>query len=198
MEGKNYETTLPAGYKEACSVDAKDTKFGFLMNAAAALIFVGLVALYVLATGFRAEDFFRAGETHTILRFPVAGIVLLLYLVLHELTHGAAYKLLTHRKLTFGISLTAAWCGVPEIYVYRKTALISLLAPFTVFTLLFGAAVLLLRDPGDRITAFGVLALHVGGCAGDLYDTFLYLFRFRDPGTLMQDTGPKQTFWVKE
>ena len=41
-------------------------------------------------------------------------ILLILYIILHELTHGAAYKILTHEKLTFGITLTCAFCGVPE------------------------------------------------------------------------------------
>ena len=123
--------------------------------------------------------------------------VMILYLVLHELTHGAAYKLLTGRRLTFGVSLTAAYCGVPDVYVYRKTALISLLAPFVVFDLVFVLLTLLLPDPWYRLDAALMLALHVGGCSGDLYDTFLYLTKFRDPATLMRDTGPKQTFYVK-
>ena len=43
-----------------------------------------------------------------------------------------------------------------------------------------------------------LLAVHIGGCVGDLYDAGLYRFRFRRPDTLMQDTGPKQTFYVKQ
>ena len=45
----------------------------------------------------------------------------------------------------------------------------------------------------------GVLfSIHFGGCVGDLYVIGLFLFRFRDPRTLMNDTGPKQTFYVPE
>ena len=75
--------------------------------------------------------------------------------------------------------------------------LISLLAPFTVFTLVFGGAVLLLPDAWDKIYASFLLAAHIGSCAGDLYDTLLFLFRFRDPATLMNDTGPKQTIFTQ-
>ena len=56
----------------------------------------------------------------------------------------------------------------------------------------------LCTDVWNRFYAALLLALHLGGCIGDLYDAWLYLFRFRDPATLMQDTGPKQTFYVKE
>ena len=124
--------------------------------------------------------------------------VLLIYIVLHELTHGAAYKLMTRQKLTFGMTLSVAYCGVPDIYVYRRTALISLLAPFVVFTVVFGAAAILITDPIGKILAAFMLALHVGGCVGDLYDTILFLFRFRDPLTLMRDTGPKQTIYTRD
>ena len=123
--------------------------------------------------------------------------VMLLYTALHELVHGAAYKLLTGRKLKFGVSLTAAFCGVPDIYVYRKTALISLLSPFVVFDIVFLLLTVFITDPWYKIDAALMLSIHVGGCAGDLYDTMLYLFKFKDPSTLMRDTGPKQTFFVK-
>ncbi|MCQ2122483.1 MAG: DUF3267 domain-containing protein, partial [Fibrobacter sp.] len=70
--------------------------------------------------------------------FPVPAVfalaaVMLVYIVLHELVHGAVYKLLTGQKLTFGFKASVAYCGVPDIYVYRRTALAALLAPFVVF-----------------------------------------------------------------
>ena len=58
-------------------------------------------------------------------------------------------------------------------------------------------AMLLVADPVSKFMFGFLLATHMGGCVGDLYDTGLYLFRFRDPTTLMQDTGPKQTFYTK-
>ena len=65
------------------------------------------------------------------------------------------------------------------------------------FSPFFLLAVLLIADPVSRYMAAFLLATHLGGCVGDLYDTGLYLFRFRDPDTLMQDTGPKQTFYTR-
>ena len=45
----------------------------------------------------------------------------------------------------------------------------------------------------------GILfAIHFGGCIGDLYMTALLLFRYKDPRTLMNDTGPKQTIYLPE
>ena len=99
-------------------------------------------------------------------------IAIIAYLVLHELVHGAAYKFLTGQKLTFGITLSVAFCGVPEIYVYRRASLIAVLAPFVVFTLL--GVVLLAVFPGawTRFFLLIFLGLHIGGCSGDLYNTW--------------------------
>ena len=189
---KNFETTLPEGYTAAKTVDAKNKRVIVCMSLAAAAVTVLGIALAVLI--LRPRDFFG---NFSIVRYFAALLIMLAYIVLHELTHGAAYKILTKQKLTFGFSLTVAFCGVPEIFVYRRAALISLLAPFTVFTLVFGGAVLLLPDVWDKTYAAALLAIHLGGCVGDLYDTLLFLFKYRDPDTLMNDTGPKQTIYVK-
>ena len=190
---KTFESTLPAGYREALLIDAGDTKFSILMNLAAIVL---MVVIFVLVLPLLRLTSF-------IVNFMSPKVLLLTpmligYIVAHELVHGIAYKLLTRHKLTYGLKLTVAYCGVPDIYVYRRTALISLLAPFTVFTLLFGCLMLLLPDPAWRLVFAIMLAAHIGGCVGDLYDTLLYLFRFRDPETLMNDTGPAQRFYVKE
>lgn len=86
---------------------------------------------------------------------------------------------------------------MPDIYVYRTPALIALLAPFVVFTIAFGVPLFFLTNEWDKVYCSALLALHVGGCCGDLYDTFLYLFKFKSSDTLMRDTGPKQTFYIK-
>jgi len=189
---KTYETQLPDGYKEAMVIDAKSKKFGLIVNILAVVITVVSIAVSFLVIGpVGFEKFFSLS------RYLVFLVILFAYIVLHELTHGLAYWLLTKRKLTFGVSLTVAYCGVPDIFVYRKTALISLLSPFTVFTVIFLGAAILLPEPVDKLYALILFSVHFGGCAGDLYDTFIYLTRFRDPTVLMQDTGPKQTFYVK-
>ena len=190
MEGKDYEIVLPQGYESVLTIDATDKKFALRMNLAA---LIPMVPAMLLA--------WRMIWNTPVAYFPQKMLgffaAMLLYVVLHELVHGVAYRVLTHRKLTFGLKLTCAYCGVPDIYCYRRTALISLLAPFTVFTILFAALALFLDDTMLRACAVILLGMHLGGCSGDLYDSWLYLTRFRDPLTLMRDTGPAQTFYVK-
>jgi hypothetical protein len=191
---KKWEAELPAGYREAFVIDAKnDKKLLLWMN----LIVIVVMAVFV-AAGFawlRPFEHFESFSIGAMIWFLAAMIV---YVVLHELVHGAAYKALTGQKLTFGLTLTVAFCGVPEIYVYRRASLIAVLAPFAVFTVVFGAAAALLPTAWDRFYAALLLAIHTGGCVGDLWNTLLYLTRFRDPRTLTRDTGPVQTFYLPE
>ena len=191
MEHKTFEYRLPEEYGQIFVIDATNKKIGIYLNIAAAVI---ISVLYLIGgLWLKPSGFLRNTPFWKELLF-LAG--LFLYIVLHELVHGAAYKLMTHEKLTYGFTLSVAYCGVPHIYVYRKTALITLLAPFVTFTIIFGLLIAVLPDIYSKFLAWMLCSIHIGGCAGDLYNTYLYLFKFRDPETLMQDTGPKQTFYL--
>ena len=203
---KTYETELPNGYVETKVIDVKDKKFGIIMNvvAIAVLIITLVITWFILFAQF--DESFSEILLNRILVFDALTMLLrvvifmaamIAYIVLHELTHGAVYKALTKQKLTFGLTLTAAYCGVPNIYVYRTTALLSLLAPFCVFFPVFLVPMFFLNNYLDVLLFAFMFGMHVGGCSGDLYDTFLYLFKYRDPSTLMRDYGPKQIFYVK-
>ena len=190
MEGRDYELELPAGYESALTIDATNKKIALWLNLAALIPLIPALLLALRMIG-------NAGSVIPMQKMLLFIGAMLIYIVLHELVHGAAYRALTHRKLSFGLKLSCAYCGVPDIYCYRRTALISLLAPFTVFTILYGALAAFLGDAVLRALAVVLLGIHLGGCAGDLYDAWLFLTRFRDPLILMRDTGPAQTFYVK-
>ena len=189
---KSYETELPEGYSEAYTVDAKKGKTVLLMNLACFAITAAVIAIAWLI--IKPKNYF---ENYDFLHSIIFIVAMLLYIVLHELTHGAAYKLTTGRKLTFGFTLSVAYCGVPDIYVYRKAAMTALLAPFFVFIPVFLIPSFLFANAWDKFYCSVLFAMHIGGCVGDLYDTILYIFKFRSPDTLMRDTGPKQTFYTK-
>ncbi len=193
MKNKNFEWELPEGYEPVGVVDAKNKKTVILMNVTNLVI-----VLAIILTGFFLIRPLAYPNGYSYVKLLVFLVSMIAYIVLHELVHGVAYKLTTGEKLTFGMTLSVAYCGVPNIYVYRKAAMIALLAPFAVFTVVFGLLILFLTDPWSRFYTVMLFAIHVGGCVGDLYDTILYLFKYRDPTTLMRDTGPKQTFYLKK
>ena len=198
MKNKNFERDIPEGYKQVKYINAKDAKFGIIFNLIALVVLVAVMAVAIppLASNPLLDEGIDLTELSiSMWAFVLATVV---YMILHELTHCIPYKKLTGEKLTFGMSWSCAFCGVPHIYVYRKTALIAVLAPFTVFTLIFIPLTVALYfvNPIYYIFSALMLGLHLGGCSGDLYVTYLLLFKYKDEKTLMRDTGPEQYFYV--
>ena len=193
---KNYELELPQNYKLVKTIDAKNAKVGVILNLIALIVVVACVVGAYFIIGVQLNELIDDYGLDVILRLVVFLVIMIAYVILHELVHGAAYKAFTKQKLTFGLTLTVAFCGVPHIYVYRKTALIAVLAPFVVFLPVFLVLCFVLPTALDKILAAFMLGMHIGGCSGDLWVAGLLLFKFRDKTTLMNDTGPKQTFYV--
>ena len=86
----------------------------------------------------------------------------------------------------------------PGRYALRRPSSKPRATDAAVFTVL--GVILLAVFPGawTRFFLLIFLGLHIGGCSGDLYNTWLYLTKFKDPRTLTRDTGPVQTFYVPE
>ena len=195
-KGKYFESELPTGYRIVKTIDVKDTKVGVILNLIAIIpLAISLVVAYFAMgrpTLFKDDtDWWQP-----VLYFLALVISLIAYLILHELLHGAVYKFFTREKLTFGLTFTAAFCGVPNVYVYRKSALVAVLAPFVVFLPIFLTLCFVLPTPLMKMIAAFMLGMHIGGCSGDLWMSGLLIFKLRDNSTLINDTGLKQTFYI--
>ncbi|MBE5733263.1 MAG: DUF3267 domain-containing protein [Clostridiales bacterium] len=203
MEKRNFENELPKGYKQALYINAKKAKFGIIFNLIALVVLaivmtVSIIPLYY--SGRFTLDIIKVGRLNYLVAMLVFVVALIGYIVLHELVHGIAYKILTGEKLTFGISWSCAFCGVPHIYTYRKTAIISVSAPLVLFTLILSpiTALLYFVSPLYYLISAFILGIHLGGCSGDIYVLLLLGVKFRKKNVLMRDTGPEQFFYVKE
>ena len=200
---QNFKKELPSGYKQACYINAKNAKFGIIFNLIALAVLIVVIALAIISLHIadrQIPSFLEMSPLQLLSIYVVFIAITSAYVVLHELVHGIAYKAQTGEKLTFGVSWSCAFCGVPHIYTYRKTALIAVVAPFAVFTLLFISILILLYFVSSlyyMIMAV-VFGLHLGGCSGDLYVLYLLTKKFKDKNTLMRDTGPEQFFYVYE
>lgn len=190
----NYYLELPEGYKTKKIVDAKkDKKLIVLLNVFATLLmFVTTIILY-----FIKEIKIDLNLKNLYIFLFMYLISSVIYMVCHELVHGLIYKILTRQKLTFGLTLTVAFCGVPNIYTTRKTALYALCAPLVLFTLIFIPLIIILPSNIYGFLVILLFATHFGGCIGDMYCIYLLLFKL-PKNTLVNDTGPKQTFYVCE
>lgn len=202
MKSQNFERELPDGYKLAKHINAKDVKLGLIFNGICLLVLAAVLALAWIPLAGRDLSYLLTKDNFISLfvAWVVLIVVMIAYIVLHEMAHGIAYKALTGEKLTFGMSWSCAFCGVPSIYTYRRTAIIFLIAPLTVFTVIFLPLTVCLYfvNPIYYLLSAFMLGMHLGGCSGDIYCTLLFLFKYRDKKTLMRDTGPEQYLYVPE
>lgn len=76
--------------------------------------------------------------------------------------------------------------------------MIALIAPFAVFSVLFiGLLAWFYFIYGLLYIAMAILfSIHFGGCVGDLYMFYLFLFKYKDSSILMRDTGPEQFLYT--
>ncbi len=199
---KYYEKDLPENYRLIYSIDAKSAKVGLIFTMFSFVILFGVLficSIPLILNSERLNDILIVDSKYLI-AYLVFFLSMILYIVLHELVHGVAYKILTKQKLTFGISWCCAFCGVPNVYCYRKTALIALVSPLITFSILLIPLTIILFfiDPIYYLMSSFILALHLSGCIGDIYMTLLLLFKFKSKNILMNDTGPKQTIYINE
>ena len=195
MKEVNFYRELPENYKEVYVIDAKkvSTAIEFSVLSVLMMIIPMIIGMVILFYNYSAGEVF--GDHVILINFVLIGLMLL-YIVLHELTHGFVYKIMTHEKLTFGLTLTAAYCGVPNLYVTRKTAILSILAPFVVYSILFVSLMIFVPILYVKYLSLFLFSLHFGGCIGDLYGACFLIFKYRNKKMLMNDTGPKQTFYI--
>ena len=191
-----YEETLPEGYTEALVIDANDKKLSLRLQVAVIITVVVLINVFFFIYALPRLGEIAAG--FNVIKCMGFVIAYPLYIVLHELTHGLVYKLMTKKKLTFGFKLPSVYCGVPDVYTYRITSLLSLFAPFTVYSVIFILLLFIINDPFSKVLILLLFALHMSGCVGDIYGIGLYLFRFKSPTTLRRDFGPKQVYYTKD
>lgn len=196
---KNCYSVLPENYEKVFEIDAKNKKTAIFFNLISLLITVLVVIIAFLSKNIfdEAEIVTTKDLTVFAIKMLCFAVFLFVYIIVHELLHGVAYKVLTKAKLKFGISLSCAFCGVPEVFVNRKTALIALAAPLVVLGVILGVAtaVFWFVDGLSYILSFVLLGLHLGGCCGDAYILILLLFKYKDKSLLINDNGPKQTIY---
>ena len=185
---ENYYHELPEGYKAIKSIDAKDKKTIIWFNL------VAIIMMVIAALPFLVLKPVDMSNRDMYIPFVlIVSIGMIAYIILHELTHGLIYKIYTKQKLTFGLTLFVAFCGVPNIYVSKKVSLVSVLAPFVLYSVILIPTLILMPANYLYLAFIIIFAVHFGGCVGDLYVTNV-LLKFKGK-VLMNDTGPKQTFY---
>lgn len=175
--------TLPKGYRYAGTLD-------FMRNRAqlkaVVILSLALIAVSTLAGLLIApvELSWRLMASRWVLWLALFA-ALILYIPLHELTHGVAMFALSGVKPKYGLKLPYAYCG-STAWFDRKSHVITALAPVVLWGV--GLLVAALRVPREWFWFFWVVQIsNLSGSAGDIVCVWLLLRMKGD--LLIQDTG---------
>jgi len=164
---------LPVGYEEIYAVDLqKDKKKALLVN----LIAIGIAALMIVPMLFVVpiSAFFNmdSGIGKYFIRLFALVVLLVAYMVLHELVHGAAMRICGTKKIKYGFTGMYAFAGSSDYYG-KKAYIFIALAPVVLWGI-----VLAVINPFVPTEWFWVIYFlqitNLSGAAGDLYVTLRF------------------------
>ncbi len=187
---------LPLGYREHLRIDMqKDKRLALRINGfAAALMIAMLAAGHFMLVPIAAFLHFEPDMTlWQAVRRPVVMLVgVIVYTVLHELTHAAVMKFYGARQVRFGFTGLYAYAGSERDYFDRHAYLPISLAPLILWGAVF--TVLLIALPREWFwVAYLWQVANISGAAGDIYVSCLTA---KMPlGVVVKDTGVGMTFY---
>ena len=186
--------TLPEGYKEIYSVNLqKDKKTSLLVNGLSLLIgIIMAVPMHFVVPVTTLFDM-EKGLIGYIIKMAVCFILMLVYLVLHELVHGIAMKICGTKKIKYGFTGLYAFAGSDDYYA-KKPYIFIALAP-----IVFWGIVIAIITPMVSISWFWVVyivqIINVSGAAGDIFVTAKFSRFPKD--ILVQDHGVGMVVYSK-
>ncbi len=184
----NSVEQLPDGYGERIKIDLQKNKTeALLVNGLAFVIMLVLIVIGHLVVPVQA--LLRLGITKLLLM--VIGV--LLYLVLHELTHAVCMKYYGAEKVKFGYTGLYAYAG-SDAYFGKKPYIVIALAPVVVWGVVLLILNLLAGD-GWFWVVWLIQVSNLSGAAGDLYVTAKLSKMSAD--ILIQDSGVSMTVYER-
>ncbi len=185
---------LPEGYGQIREINLqKDKKTAAAVNGWAVVL---MAAVLVTGSFFAPVTAFfdMSSFSGYFMRVFILLIAILVYMVLHELTHAAAMKLAGGGKVIFGFTGLYAFAGSHDDCFDKTAYRCTALAPVVVWGIIFGIMCAFVPDEQAWFPWF-MQAANVGGAAGDLYVT---LKLWNSPASiLVKDTGVDMTVYDK-
>jgi len=177
---------LPEGYREICAIDLQtNKKLSLFVNgialAIAAVMVAAMQPFVSFFTLFDASD----GLMPVLLKYLLLLIGMVVYMVLHELVHGAAMKLSGTQKVRYGFTGLYAFAGSDDYYDKKHYIFIAL-AP----VVLWGIVLLILNffvPLGFFWVVYFIQIINLSGAAGDLFVTVKFSRMPKD--ILIRDYG---------
>lgn len=190
---KSYRE-LPEGYSELLKVDLQNNKkLMIFVNVLALLITVLMVVPMHFAVPITTLFSFEKGILAYFFRFGALLVLIIVYMILHELVHGITMKACGTQKVKYGFAGIYAFAGSSDYYDKRSYILIAL-APVVLW-----GAVLSVILPFVSFEWFWVVyfiqIMNISGATGDFYVTFKFIKLPKD--ILVSDSGTAMTVYSK-
>ena len=186
---------LPESYKEMYSVDLqKDKKKALLVNAIAVIIAILMAvpmnSFVPISSLFSMEDGFGS----YFLRFFVLIVLIVAYMVIHELIHGVAMKICGTQKIKYGYTGMYAFAGSDDYYGKGAYIFIAL-APVVLLGIVLAAVIPFVPDEWFWVVYF-IQITNISGAAGDLFVTVKFAGFPKD--ILVKDYGVSMVVYLQK
>lgn len=187
--------TLPEGYREFYSIDLQNNKkvlliVNFLAVIIAVLLLFPMLFLVPISSLFDIDK----GLGNYVIRFIALIVLMIAYMLLHEITHGIAMKICGTKKAKYGFTGLYAFAGSNDYY-NKKSYIFIALAPIVLWGL-----VIAIINPFVPLEWFWVVyflqIINISGAAGDLFVTIKFSGSPKD--ILIRDYGVGMTVFSKE
>ena len=188
MQIKTFEKALPPQYKEIAHIRFDEMKTGFWYELKAIIPGIVLSVLGWIVV--------KPTLIQTLMSLGIFVAAAYPYFGLHEFVHGIVVKMMTKQRVEIGFNKSGAYCGMPDIYMYRKVAVKCTSAPLIVFSVLFGlsAIILIVIDHWSFFSLGLLVTLHLLGCRSDV-NLLNELKKYKSELLLVKDTGREQWFY---
>lgn len=187
--------TLPDNYREIYSIDLqKDKKIALFINLTAVIISVLMAVPMHFYVPISALFDMENGLADYSIRFLSLIVLMIVYMVLHELVHGIAMKICGTQKIKYGFTGLYAFAGSSDYYG-KKAYIFIALAPVVLWGI-----VLAIINPLVSVEWFWVVyiiqMINVSGAAGDLFVTVRFCRLPKD--ILVRDHGVSMVVYSRQ
>lgn len=185
---------LPTNYSEVARIDMKtNRRLAINLNLASIVIFLLVV---VISHFIKPIPY---GLKMGPLQLGAMIILPILYLILHELIHALFMRIFVKGRLVLGMTIWAAFAGMPSGYFSKKNYIIIALAPVVISLFVISIGLIIITTPiDDNLNAWYwplifVQAMNIGGSIGDYYVVAKVLKMSRH--VLTNDDGMSMRFY---
>lgn len=177
---------LPEDYGEIYSLNLqKDKRTAIIVN----LLALAIAAVMAVSMNFfvPVTSFFdmSGGIVRYFLRLAALIVLMVLYMVLHELVHGIAMKLCGTKRVKYGFTGLYAFAG-SEDYYDKKSYIFIALAPIVLWGTVLAAVNFFVPTEWFWIV-YMIQLINISGVAGDLFAAVK--FSRMPKNILIQDSG---------